>query len=146
MQTGDDSSLQDLLSSLADEVRYLSIHARTYRSPSTDSVRCLIEALFLLTLGQDFFVGTRVDGRLSLDDVYAPLTQRSDQDAGLQLQVAERTRLQRHHEQRGTARAQKHGQRGRVRVQRGTHAGRLASCRKAACSRETSQGRRETRR
>ena len=60
---------EDLLGGMSEEVKYLSIHARKYRSPMVERARCLVESLFLLTLGQDFFLGTRADGRLLLDDM-----------------------------------------------------------------------------
>ena len=54
---------------MALEVEYLTIHARKYRSPISEKAKCLVESLFLLTLGQDFIVTSRTDGKLSMHDM-----------------------------------------------------------------------------
>lgn len=58
-----------LLGCLSTEIENLSIHARNFRSPLADETRVLIEALFLLTLGQDFIMNIRSDGKITLYDM-----------------------------------------------------------------------------
>lgn len=58
---------------IPEDVKYLSINARDYQSPMTERAKCLVEAIFLLTLHQDFITGTRVDGRMNMDDWYFTL-------------------------------------------------------------------------
>ena len=57
-------------SAMSEEVEYLSIHARKYKSPMGEHAKCLVESLFLLTLGQDFIMNTRMDGKLIAHDLY----------------------------------------------------------------------------
>lgn len=59
----------DPLTTMATEVEYLNIHARKYRSPMSEKAKCLVEALFLLTLGQDFVVSSKSEGKLAMHEM-----------------------------------------------------------------------------